>query len=77
MFSSKPYPLSTTWVEDLADTEQLKNAIRITSPEEANTVFTQTREEKMDWLRALDRAIAELATVADANGVIQMRSGLP
>ncbi|XP_057324785.1 alsin isoform X2 [Microplitis mediator] len=51
------HPLPTLWVEPLADTETLLNAISITTPEDYFIIYTSTASERNEWLQSLQNAI--------------------
>ena len=58
MFSSRIFPLATLWVEDLQETDTIRNAIRLQSPSETIVVFAPTADEKAGWLNAFRVSIA-------------------
>ncbi|XP_034950994.1 alsin isoform X2 [Chelonus insularis] len=55
--SHTTHPLATLWVEPLADSENLSNAISITTPEENLILYTATATERNEWLQALQNAV--------------------
>jgi hypothetical protein len=72
MFSSKHYPLQTTWVQDIADPELGKCSFRLIFPLESMALLTNSPEEKEVWMLALRLAIASCATT-DQDGFVVMK----
>lgn len=51
------FPLATIWVESVQDSDQMKNALTLTMPEEVITVTAPTASDKAEWLWATNSAI--------------------
>ena len=72
MFSTKSYPLGTAWVVDLADTDNLRGAFKLVTPEETLVLFSPNKRE---WMELIDRSIAALL-VMDESGIPNIRLGM-
>eukprot|EP00047_Mylnosiga_fluctuans_P020907 m.97717 g.97717 ORF g.97717 m.97717 type:complete len:1510 (-) comp8676_c0_seq2:738-5267(-) len=70
MFGTKIYPLGTTWVVDVPDTDALKNAFKLVFPEESLTLYSPN---KHDWMLTINRAISGLL-VMHSSGIPNIRA---
>lgn len=55
--------LSTAWVRNLEDTEDLKNGFQLVTPEKAYTFYLDTAKEKRKWVVAIESCINRLVAI--------------
>ena len=55
--------LGPTWVRNLADTEELKNAFQLVTPDKAYTLYLDTAKEKREWVSAIESSINRLVAI--------------
>ena len=65
MFSHRQYALDLLWISDMADTDALRHAFRIVTPEETLTVYCNTAEDKALWMQSLHAAICRFILYYD------------
>jgi len=63
------FPLVTTWVEPLADTDQQKNSLRITAPEASSVLISDSPNGRTEWVKELNEAIAECLSVTSLHRI--------
>ncbi|XP_068620925.1 alsin [Battus philenor] len=51
------HPIETLWVEAVPNTDSLQNVIQLVTPEETISVFTNTEQEKSEWIHSLNTSI--------------------
>lgn len=73
MFSSKTFPLSTLWVDEVnkMDAEN-KTSFRLISPEETLVLNCPTMLERNAWVEVINKTICSCST-RDETGVVTMR----
>jgi hypothetical protein len=57
MFSYRQYALELLWVCDMADTDGLRHAFRIITPEESLVVYCTSARDKAMWMQSLHVAV--------------------
>ena len=67
-FSHRQYALEQLWVTDVADTDGLKHAFRLLTPEDAILVYCPTARDKAAWMHALHAAICRFLVHYDPAG---------
>lgn len=55
--------IGTCWILSLKDTETIKNAFQIVGPKKTWTFFTDTPEEKKQWMESIDGCIEDLVKI--------------
>lgn len=63
--------LGPTWIQDLDDTQKMRNAFQIVAVDKTYIVTAESREEKLEWMRDLNRVIDRL--VAETPQFVQLR----
>ncbi|ELU11746.1 hypothetical protein CAPTEDRAFT_112695, partial [Capitella teleta] len=56
------FPLATIWIETISDTDQIKNGISLTMPEDALTLTAVQAADKGEWMWAIKQAICDAVT---------------
>lgn len=68
------FPLKTIWISSMADSENRKHAIKITTPIETLVLAAQTHEDKMQWIEGIEKCIRHSLSRPMASKVPQYRN---
>ncbi|XP_065051875.1 alsin-like [Rhopilema esculentum] len=63
------FPLVTMWVEPFLDSDQQRNALRITAPEVSSVLVADSPAGRTEWVKEINEAIAQCLSVASLHRI--------